>query len=76
MISPDKSTDKLYSIDNVSNKTSEHTWTSSQVSSECINNPDSGQIQVYRRRWAVLAIFSLITLTNAFNWIEYNIIQG
>lgn len=27
------------------------------------------------KRWIVLAVFSLITLLSAFNWIEYNIVQ-
>ncbi|XP_074471408.1 choline/ethanolamine transporter FLVCR1 [Sebastes fasciatus] len=32
------------------------------------------QTQLYRRRFAVLAVFSLYSLVNAFQWIQYSII--
>ncbi len=32
-------------------------------------------IQVYFKRWIILLVFCSITLLNAFNWIEYSIIQ-
>lgn len=41
----------------------------------CMENNPSNQIKVYFKRWIILAIFCLITLINAFNWIGYNIIQ-
>ena len=31
--------------------------------------------QVVFKRWIVLFVFSFITFLNAFNWIEYNIVQ-
>lgn len=34
------------------------------------------QTRVYRRRFAVLAIFSLYSLINAFQWIQYSIITN
>ena len=48
-----------------------------------INNTDNNskedinenETQLYFKRWIVLAVFCLITLLNAFNWIEYSIIQ-
>jgi hypothetical protein len=33
------------------------------------------QTQVYFKRWIILSVFCLITLLNAFNWIEYSIVQ-
>lgn len=34
------------------------------------------QTRLYRRRFAVLAIFSLYSLVNAFQWIQYSIITN
>lgn len=34
------------------------------------------QTKLYRRRFAVLAIFSLYSLVNAFQWIQYSIITN
>ena len=31
--------------------------------------------KLYSRRWLILIIFSSVSFLNAFNWIEYNIIQ-
>lgn len=36
----------------------------------------SVQIKVYRRRWLMLAIFVLIFMTNAFQWIQFSIINN
>ncbi len=33
------------------------------------------QVQVYVKRWIILATFCLVSLLSAFNWIEYGIIQ-
>lgn len=35
----------------------------------------SDQVEVYFKRWLILAVFCLVTLLSAFNWIEYGIIQ-
>jgi hypothetical protein len=35
----------------------------------------AGLTHVYFRRWLILAVFCCISLLNAFNWIEYAIIQ-
>ena len=66
MISPEKSTDKLFQV---------AVESPAFANSTSLNNSDSSEIKVYAKRWSVLAIFSLVTLINAFNWIEYNIIQ-
>ena len=67
MISPaEKSTDKFFQV-----AVESPTYTNCAS----LNNSDSSEIKVYAKRWLVLAIFSLVTLINAFNWIEYNIIQ-
>jgi len=60
MISTEKSTDKLFQIVGSTNST----YTDSNET-----------VKVYAKRWLILALFSLVTLLNAFNWIEYNIIQ-
>lgn len=33
------------------------------------------KIKEYKKRWLILFIFSYVSFFNAFNWIEYNIIQ-
>lgn len=41
--------------------------------------PDGGEkreTRLYRRRFAVLAVFSLYSLVNAFQWIQYSIITN
>ena len=61
MILPEKSTDKLFQ---------------KIVGSTNSAYTDSNEtVKVYAKRWLILAIFSLVTLISAFNWIEYNIIQ-
>lgn len=37
---------------------------------------DAGEFQVYTRRWAVLAIFTLYSASNALQWIQYSIIAN
>ena len=59
MILPEKSTDKLFQV----------------VGSTNLTDSRNELIKVYAKRWLILAIFSLVTLISAFNWIEYNIIQ-
>ena len=80
MISPDKSTDNLYGSINITNQINEQEsiidFISTRVHSESIINSESNPIKVLTKRWIVLAVFSLVTLVSAFNWIEYNIIQG
>jgi len=34
------------------------------------------QIKVYRRRWIMLLIFSLVSMINAFQWIQFSIITS
>ncbi len=34
------------------------------------------EIKVYRRRWIMLAIFVLVFMTNAFQWIQFSIINN
>lgn len=34
------------------------------------------QTKVYRRRWIMLAIFVLVFMTNAFQWIQFSIINN
>ena len=36
---------------------------------------DPGVIKLYFRRWIILIIFSILSLLNALNWIEFNTIQ-
>lgn len=72
MISPEKSTNNL--ISQINEQVFIKNYGCTQVRPE--NNSDINQIKVLSRRWIILAVFSLITLLSAFNWIEYNIIQG
>jgi FLVCR family feline leukemia virus subgroup C receptor-related protein len=39
------------------------------------NGPGGLYVKLYWRRWLVLVAFALISMMNAFNWIEYSIIQ-
>lgn len=41
---------------------------------ENLQNPP--QIKVYRRRWAMLLIFVLVSTSNAFQWIQFSIITS
>lgn len=41
---------------------------------ENLSNPP--QIKVYRRRWAMLSIFVLVSTSNAFQWIQFSIITS
>lgn len=34
------------------------------------------QTRVYRRRWAMLAIFVLVSMSSAFQWIQFSIITN
>lgn len=36
----------------------------------------AGEFKVYKRRWAVLAIFTLYSSSNALQWIQYSIIAN
>ena len=47
------------------------------------SSPSSGESvlaqpgwRVYRRRWAILLLFCLYSMTNAFQWIQYAIINN
>ena len=71
MISIDKSTDGLFQI----NASEQEISIDRPTPEESNNNAEEAQVKVYFKRWIVLIAFSLITLINAFNWIEYNIIQ-
>lgn len=71
MISTDKSTDNLFQT-NVNSTYDINNETNSTT--ESVNNNEVS-VRVYFKRWIILVMFSLITLINAFNWIEYNIIQ-
>ncbi len=52
-----------------------------KLDNQAMNNEDQKEqiknesIQVYFKRWIILLVFCSITLLNAFNWIEYSIIQ-
>jgi FLVCR family feline leukemia virus subgroup C receptor-related protein len=35
-----------------------------------------GNTKVYRRRWLMLLIFVLVFMTNAFQWIQFTIINN
>ncbi|TRY98120.1 hypothetical protein DNTS_028482 [Danionella cerebrum] len=39
-------------------------------------NQDALETRLYRRRFAVLSVFSLYSLVNAFQWIQYSIITN
>jgi hypothetical protein len=45
------------------------------ASIDSTHRAEAEQTQVYFKRWLVLFSFCLISLLNAFNWIEYSIIQ-
>lgn len=36
----------------------------------------SVETKVYKRRWIMLAIFVLVSMTNAFQWIQFSIITS
>lgn len=38
--------------------------------------PQQREIRLYRQRFAVLAVFSLYSLVNAFQWIHYSIVAN
>jgi len=40
------------------------------------NTAPSSDTRVYRRRWLILLLFSLNSLCNAFQWIQYGIINN
>ena len=47
--------------------------------SEYERNDDTAlleEVKTYRRRWWILALFSLYSATNAFQWIQYSIISN
>lgn len=67
MISNMESSDKLFQTNSSLNEII-------QDESKKID-PSQNFVQVGAKRWVILGIFSLVTLLNAFNWIEYNIIQ-
>lgn len=37
---------------------------------------DAFQVKVYKRRWLMLAVFVLVFMTNAFQWIQFAIINN
>lgn len=46
-----------------------------QVKSES-NRSTSMETKVYKRRWIMLTIFVLVFMTNAFQWIQFSIINN
>ena len=41
---------------------------------QAIKQHDVISCKVYRRRWLMLAIFVLVSMSNAFLWLQYSII--
>lgn len=63
---------------NISAKDTSQTDPTKLINNTDINSKEDineNETQLYFKRWIVLAVFCLITLLNAFNWIEYSIIQ-
>lgn len=44
------------------------------LSKERENENDVVVSKVYRRRWIMLAIFILVSMSNAFLWLQYSIV--
>lgn len=40
------------------------------------NKSKSMETKVYRRRWIMLALFVFVFMTNAFQWIQFSIINN
>ncbi|KAF6197592.1 hypothetical protein GE061_008557 [Apolygus lucorum] len=40
------------------------------------NVPASQEIQVFKRRWLMLCLFVMYSMSNAFQWIQYSIIEN
>ncbi|KAF7201922.1 choline/ethanolamine transporter flvcr2a isoform X1 [Nothobranchius furzeri] len=47
------------------------------VQAECVPNGDSAlPTRLFRRRWAIVFLFSCYSLSNAYQWIQYGIINN
>lgn len=54
------------------------TGTSTNSSTEILvtNNYQNEEVKTYIKRWLVLFIFCLLSMTNAFQWLQYSVINN